>query len=461
MRVLITGATGLIGREVAHHLFEQGHELIVLTRNPTRAAQTLLLPAKFMQWNADADVAPKEAFQNVGAVIHLAGESVAAGRWTEKQKQKIFSSRVSGTRNLASGLKAALSEGYTQDVVWVGAGGVGIYGNRGDEEVSEESSHGSGFLASVCEAWEKESNVFSNTVRVVQLRIGMVLSSQGGALDKMLTPFSLGVGGKIGSGKQWMSWIHIRDLVGLVDLALKRREIHGVMNATAPNPETNEDFSKKLAAALQRTSWLPVPGVALKLLLGEMSELVLDGARVLPKRAMSLGYTFQFSKLEEALREAVPCGGDHVLETVQFIAQPREKVFEFFSDAENLEAITPEFLNFTILNVSTPTIERGTLIDYELKIRGLPVKWRTEIEEWNPPNSFVDVQSRGPYKKWHHTHTFTEAQGGTLVKDRVLYRLPGERFGKAVAGSWVRKDVDKIFAFRASELQKQFSESLE
>jgi ligand-binding SRPBCC domain-containing protein len=221
----------------------------------------------------------------------------------------------------------------------------------------------------------------------------------------------------------------------------------GVYNAVAPHPVTSADFARSLARALARPAYLPLPAAALRLVFGAMASLLLASQRVEPAAARRLGLGWRFPDLDAALRDL--CSDlSEVVDVEQWVPQPLEVVFPFYADAGNLERITPPFLRFRVLRSSTPTIGDGTLIDYRLRLRGLPVRWRTLIESWRPPRTFVDRQLRGPYRLWHHTHTFIPSGNGTLVRDRVRYRVPLGALGHLVAGRLVARDVEGIFAYR-------------
>jgi uncharacterized protein (TIGR01777 family) len=263
---------------------------VALVRRPVRGAAEV-------QWNpAAVDAAP---FEGADAVVHLAGENIAGGRWTAERKQKILDSRKDGTRNLAQSIAAA---GRKPEVL-VSASAVGIYGNRGDEVLTESSASGDGFLAGVSRAWEEAlAAARAAGVRVVSPRIGVVLDGKGGALPKMALPFKFGAGGRVGSGKQWMSWITLDDLVRLLIFAMTNRDLQGPVNAVAPQAVTNAEFTRTLARVLHRPAIFPAPAFAMRLLLGEMAdELLLSGQRVEPKVAMERGFRFQYPQLETAL----------------------------------------------------------------------------------------------------------------------------------------------------------------
>jgi ligand-binding SRPBCC domain-containing protein len=276
-------------------------------------------------------------------------------------------------------------------------------------------------------------------------------------MEKLLPLFRRGLGGTLGGGSQWMSWIHIEDLAGLFDGTLMDERYSGPVNGTAPQPVTNREFTSTLARAVERPALLPAPAPAIRLAVGGMGQAVLSSQRVLPAKAQSAGFAFRFPTLEQALSDLIPPGRDGRLRVRQWIPASLEQVFDFFSDARNLERITPPFLHFHITAMSTPEIGVGTLIDYKLRIRGVPVKWRTLIESWKPRTEFVDTQLRGPYRKWHHTHRFEPMAGGILIEDDVLYRLPMGWLGELAGGALVDRDVRRIFDYRKQVIAGIFS----
>lgn len=307
-RVTLTGATGLIGPPVVAALQDAGAQVSVLSRNPERARERLQReehePVEAYAWDLMAEPAPVQALEGRDAVVHLAGENIAQ-RWSAQAKQKIRESRVTGTRNLLAGIRQAASPPGTL----VSSSGVGYYGAHGEEPLDEEAPAGRDFLAQVCVEWEAEAQkAVELGVRVVCVRTGVVLHKDGGALEKMLPPFRLGVGGPVAGGRQYISWIHREDLVGMIATAVGDERWSGPINATAPTPVSNGDFSRALGRALKRPAFLPVPALALQLLYGEMAEIVTEGARVVPAKALVLGYEFAHPALEQALSSALARG---------------------------------------------------------------------------------------------------------------------------------------------------------
>jgi uncharacterized protein (TIGR01777 family) len=305
LRVTVTGATGLIGRALLGALRDSGAQVTILSRDPSRALAGLSAagapPAEVLGWDPISEPAPAEALTGRDAVVHLAGENIAQ-RWTAKAKAAIRESRVAGTRNLVDGLRGA----GPRPRALISGSAIGYYGPHGEEPLDEEAPAGRDFLAQVCAAWEAEAERASELgTRVVRLRTGVVLDRDGGALAKMLTPFRLGVGGPVAGGRQYMSWIHRDDIVGIVMCALQDERWSGPINATAPEPVSNRDFSRALGRTLHRPSLLPLPGAALRLAYGEMSEIITTGARVVPAKPLVLGYEFRHPNLDGALSSAL------------------------------------------------------------------------------------------------------------------------------------------------------------
>lgn len=443
MRIAITGATGFVGRQLTARLLLAGHAVVAFSRDPERAAYVLPARCRAAAWDPEAG---RIAADGVDAVVNLAGAGVADGRWTAKRKALIRDSRVNATRFLVATLAALPVERRPRALL--SASAVGYYGDTGATLVTETSPPGGDFLAEVCQAWEREALAAEALgVRTAVFRIGVVLDRDGGALARMLPAFRSRLGGRIGSGEQWMSWIHRDDLVELMLFALTHDDVRGAINAVAPEPVTNTEFTATLARCLGRPAVVPVPTFALRLALGEMADVLLTGQRVRPDVAERLGFEFRHPDLRAALADICRDLARR-LDMEQWVPRSPAEVFAFFANPRNLERITPPFLKFRILDVSTPTLQSGTRIDYRLSLHGVPVRWQSLIRDWEPERSFVDVQTRGPYHRWEHTHTFTSHDGGTVIRDRVVYELPLGALGQLVAGSFVAADLEKVFAFR-------------
>ena len=295
MKVLVTGSTGLVGSALLPFLKSKGHEVFRLVRSQAKAG-----PAE-IYWNPEQGIDDTSRLEGMDAVIHLAGENISEGRWTEEKKARIRDSRVRGTRVLSE----TLARLAAPPRALLSASAVGYYGDRGDEIVSEESPPGSDFLAQVCRDWEAAAEPAARKgIRVVYLRFGVIFTPKGGALSKILAPFQFGVGGRLGSGKQYMSWITLDDVIGVIDYALKVETMRGPVNVVAPNPVTNYEFTKTLGRVLSRPTLFPVPSFAIRLAFGEMGNAaLLSSTRAVPARLQESGYVFQHPELESALRQ--------------------------------------------------------------------------------------------------------------------------------------------------------------
>jgi uncharacterized protein len=297
MKIVIAGGTGFLGRPLADALAAEGHEIVTLTRGGGAASGQAQQRAA--TWNPDGTTGAWAAeIDGAGAVVNLAGESIAGKRWTAAQKRRILESRVHATRSLVNAILAA----GTPPSVFVSGSAVGYYGPRGDEKIPEATPPGSDFLADVCVQWEAEAQRAKAATRLVLMRTGLVLARDGGALPQMLPPFQFGAGGPVGSGRQYWPWIHRADWVALVQWAVRTTSVAGPTNGTAPNPVTNAEFARALGRAMHRPAFMPAPAFALKLLLGEMAEsLLLSGQRAVPERPEQLGFTFRYRTVDEAL----------------------------------------------------------------------------------------------------------------------------------------------------------------
>lgn len=300
-RVVVTGATGLIGKSLCSRLQERGYAVVVFSRNPNSARETLPGAAEYVAWHPSERGAWATAIDGAYAVINLAGSSIAGHRWTEEYKRELYDSRIMGTRGLVN----AIARAETKPRVYLGPSGINYYGPRDDTKLDENAPPGNDFLARLCVDWEQEAlKAQAFGVRAVVARTGIVLDKHEGALAQLLPPFKLFVGGPILPGTQWMSWIHLADQIGLYMMALEDTRVRGALNATAPEPQRNRDFTATLGKVLHRPAVIPIPGIALKVMFGELADaLLIHGQRVIPAKAMNLGYQFQYPTLEPALRQ--------------------------------------------------------------------------------------------------------------------------------------------------------------
>jgi hypothetical protein len=298
MKIVVAGGSGFIGEALVRRLLARGDDVTVLTRNPSSVHA-----GQAVSWSPPAEGSWMDEVADADVVINLAGENVGGGRWTETRKKRVIESRVTAT----SALVSAMTRKPERSRTLINASAIGIYGDRGDEQLDENSATGSGFLAEVTKRWEELAHTAEPFARVVILRIGIVLASNGGALAKLLLPFRLGAGGPMGNGRQWMSWIDRDDVLRMIEWSIDHPTARGVYNAAAPAPATNRDFARTLGRVLHRPAILPAPVFALRIVLGkEMAdEMLLAGQRVLPKRASEEGFEFAYPELTAALRHAV------------------------------------------------------------------------------------------------------------------------------------------------------------
>jgi uncharacterized protein (TIGR01777 family) len=306
MRVFITGGTGLVGRRLVKQLVGRGDEVVLLTRRPNVAQELFGATCKAVQGDPMQLGEWMKAVDDCDAVVNLAGENIFAQRWNAAFKQLLVDSRIQTTRHVVQALAAQPKRPDGQPKVLVNASAIGYYGYHGDEQLAEESPPGIDFMANICVEWERAARAAEPAgVRCAIVRIGVVLDKEGGALKELLTPFKLGAGGPVGSGTQYMSWIHHSDMTGILLFALDNAAVAGPINATAPNPVTNKQFGKALGAALHRPAFVWTPAFILGLALGGVVEIITQGQRVIPMKAMTLGYPFKFPTIEVALADIV------------------------------------------------------------------------------------------------------------------------------------------------------------
>ncbi|MHB8076646.1 TIGR01777 family oxidoreductase [Desulfosporosinus fructosivorans] len=301
MKILIFGGAGFVGRNLTKELLANGYQVSVVSRNRQKTLNSLGDNVQVIEWDNISPLSSMYELHDIDVVINLAGESIGNRRWSYSIKQEILTSRIRTT----SAIVAAINNRTMQPKVLINASAVGYYGPRQDDKITELEKAGQDFLAGVCRAWEKEANkVQNNFTRVVTLRIGVVLGNEG-ALKRMVMPFKFFIGGPLGTGNQWLSWIHIKDLTSMIRFVIEHQEVIGPVNATAPTPVRMRDFSKVLGEVLKRPSWLPVPERLLKIALGQMAEMLLYGQRAIPEKILGAGFEFRFFELRSALEYAL------------------------------------------------------------------------------------------------------------------------------------------------------------
>jgi uncharacterized protein len=479
MRVFVTGATGFIGRALTLRLLGGGHEVSAWVRDENRARSQLGGDVRLVAASGGARALAGEMARADG-VVNLAGEPVLGGRWTAERKAALWQSRIALTSSLAQAIK----ESERRPAVLVSASAVGYYGDRGDEVLDERSAPGNDFLARLCKAWEESAlSAEQSGVRVFIPRFGIVLGLEGGALAQMLTPFKFGAGGRIGSGHQWMSWIHLFDLIEVIATALEDDRYRGPAIAAAPSPVINREFARLLGHVLHRPSFVPVPALALRAIFGDGASVLTGGQRAKPARLAELGFKWRFDDLEAALRHILdednpeierlgsislkpenPGGSrypdarrpTHLLRHRMRVNAPLGEVFSFFSQPQNLGVMTPADMHFRITSSMPAEVTSGSRFEYQLRVGPLPLRWRTLIEVWQPQRLMIDSQERGPYRCWWHEHHFEADGSSTLMVDRVYFALPFGVAGSSVSRVLVAPALRRIFRFRAQAMGLRF-----
>ena len=474
MQVLVTGATGLVGRALVQRLLGGRHRVLAAVRD-VDAARARLGP-DVQTVRIDDDAALVAAMGSCAAVVNLAGEPILGGPLRGQRRRAVVESRVGLTQRLV----VAMERARTRPAVMVSASAIGWYGDRGDAVVDEDASTGTGWLAELCRDWELAATEATRLgVRVAIARIGVVLGADGGALGRLLPVFRTGLGGPIGRGRQFMSWILLDDLVEMLMTAVTDARWSGAFNATAPLPVTNRQFTRALARAVRRPAFVPVPPFALRLVFGAAAEVLTGGQRVMPGRATELGFRFRCRDLDSALAALladedtvkierardVPDnaylrerGATYRLAQDMHVAAPLDAVFAFFCRAENLGLITPAFVSWRIEGGAPPSVGPGTALDYSIGLGPFRLRWRTLIESFEPGRVFTDSQQRGPYRAWWHEHRFEAAAGGATVRDQVFYRMPLGPLGRLIHALIVGPTLRRIFAYRHEAIARLFGE---
>ena len=476
MKVFVTGATGFIGRALVLALRQKGHSVVAWVRSEKRA-RALLGDDIELHLIEDSDQALPEALSSCQAVVNLAGESIFGKRWSKTRRKAIIDSRVSLTSRLAN----AVGSAKCPPEVFISGSAVGFYGDRGNEEIDEDSEPGGDFLALLCREWEQAAlNVCSPSTRVVCLRTGIVLGQGGGALDAMLRVFKVGLGGPLGNGSQFVPWIHLEDCISLILLALKDQKLSGPINVVGPAPVTQRVLARTLGKVLRRPSLLPAPRVALRAIMGEAASALLSGQRCYPRKAQASGAPFRFESIESALKDLIiPQGVDittvdldsppplgdpaylsarpprYFLRARAVVDAPLGEVFSFFSKPANLGILTPPKVGFTIHQMEG-SMGQGARIEYRLRIAGFPLRWRSHIERWDHEKVFVDSQERGPYHSWWHEHHFEAKEDQTILEDRVYYSPPLGLLGRLANRMFIAAQLRETFHYRAAAIRLRF-----
>lgn len=477
MHILMTGATGFIGRAAVLRLQRDGHTVSAWTRSAERARSRLGAGVRIIA-ASEGDAGLERAVDDADVIVNLAGEPILGGRWTRKRRRALIDSRVHLTERLVAAVRTA----RRPPRALISASAVGFYGHRPGEALDEQSVLGEGFAAELCRAWEAAAmRAESGDTRVALLRIGIVLGAGGGALATALPAFRAGLGGPLGNGEQVFPWIHLDDMAEIIACAVSDERLSGPINCAAPDRANQRELARCIGRVLRRPAVVPVPASALKLALGDAADVLLASQQVVPRALQARGYQFRFTDLQAAVRDVlqpvdsciiepiegraagVPIGPylaarrpRYVLDQTTEIDAPLAEVFGFFSQAENLAAITPPSMSFHILTPTPIAMGAGATIDYRIKIGPAPMKWRTVIEAWEPGVRFVDAQHRGPYRAWWHEHHFQAVGERTIMRDLVYYAPPLGVLGRIANRLFIDRMLRQIFDYRSAAIRLRF-----
>jgi len=468
MKIVVTGATGFIGRYAISYLQGKGHSITALVRNISRAKDLLGDAVEIFDYGVSDDKLIK-IFELTDVVLNLAGEPVAT-RWTKRKKIALRKSRVGICRRLVD----VMDNCHNRPSIFISASAIGYYGNRGKEILNETSTKGTGFLSDLCDDWENMAKrAATGGTKVCFLRLGIVLGREGGFLGSVTPFFEMNLGNYVG-GNKYISWIHIIDLVRIIHLCIEDDFLKGPINCTTPFPVTNKEFAIQLAKVTGCRFLFRTPTAMFKLLFGEASSALTGSQNVYPQILIANGFKFKFCQLAGALlaefksanvrvvkyqsdsgrtdlfreRDAIELKGQYqLISSVRLNGNP-ENIFKFFASPLNLGLLTPSWMDFKIREIPEQIIA-GSHIRYSIGFWFMRLGWITRIIQWEPNDKFVDLQERGPYRLWWHEHLITTNDDGTVtVHDTVIYRIPYGIIGRIVHWLIIKKTLMRIFKFR-------------
>ena len=452
MRILVTGATGLIGHHLCRQLLSLGHQLTVVTRSKANYSENIGLPALILEHDLMKEplkVSPM--LESIEVIIHLAGENIAKSKWSEDFKQRLYDSRINTTKNLLAPF-TQLKQKRLSSVIC--ASGIGIY-TSSDQECDEQTStqEDNSFFSHLCHQWEgsvvEECEKLS--VRCVQTRFGAVLARDGGMLGQLESYARSGFLGKMPGKDFWLSWIHVEDAVKALIFCMENSQINGAVNLTSTQPCLYSKFIYHLNQTFKKKTFLPPPKFLLSILHGEMIDVLTRSHRVLPQKLIRQGFSFQFEDVHTALTNLYK---DFLwplrFETTQWVPRDRSTVFDLFLSLKNLEKITPEWLHFQWIGADPLKLDQNTELNYKISIYGLNIKSKTKITSYKPPHLFIDEQTNSLFDKWRHIHEFQSFAGGTLIIDRMNYQLSYNL--NLLVGPKVQSDMKKIFNYRKQKI---------
>ena len=444
--LLIAGGTGLIGKELGKALVKKGYRIFVLTRSPKSSLLNTPYPHEPLLWEDLESEKGAKVFRQLCAIINLAGAGVANKKWTKKYKKELRRSRIERTRQLVS----ACRRHPHQIQCFLSASAIGYYGER-INAAYEGDKKGSGFLPSLCQDWEEAVQKLS--IRWVIFRIGAVFSEKGGFLGRIGPIIQTGLGGPVAGGQQLVSWIDREDLVSMFLFALESN-ISGVFNCVSPHPTTNAQITQAIARRYRTKAVFPVPTLLPRILFGEMSQLITMSQNISSDKIQQVGFQFQNPHWETSLRKRIPelKRTERRLVFEQWVPVKREVIFSFLSHPGNIKKLIPPDLKIKILSSFWKEIKQNTVIKSELSFYRLPFCWTVTISQWNPGESFTNTQTKGPFSKWIHQHSFETMGKGTLITDTIYYAPPLGIFGWLITGWKIEKIIQKIFKYRRQAL---------
>lgn len=451
MRILITGATGLVGRHLCKALLEAGHSLTVVTRCQKKYDELVGLPAFILEHDLNQGVISSSVLEAIEVIIHLAGENIGGSKWTKNFKQKLHNSRVLTTQNLLDSFKP-LKQKVLSTVI--SASGIDIYPPSDQEYHEETPTTNKSFLSHLCQEWEKSAIERAKhlNIRSIQARFGLVLSRDSKVLEEM-EPFARkGLLGRISGKDFWMSWIYIEDLIRALIFCIENTQIQGPINCTSPHPCLHSDFIRTLNQSFGKKDFLPAPKTLLSLFKGDLIHSVTKSHKVIPRQLESMGFSFHFKDIASTLTSMY----QDFQATLRYegwlwFPQSIEKVFEFCTFLENVKKISPPWIKFQLNKENPLKITKDTEFGYTFCIHRLTIKTKAKIVAYKKPYFFADENIKGGFfHKWHHKHYFKTLAGGTLVTDQISYQLPK---GLNLLGSfWAKSDIKKIFDYRHQKM---------
>ncbi|MEE2885149.1 MAG: TIGR01777 family oxidoreductase [Chloroflexota bacterium] len=484
MKIFMTGATGFIGRATVPYLIGKGHSVTAWVRDVDTASNLLgeqvnVLGSGQKSKQLELTENVKTEIASSDCIINLSGKPLAGIRWNKRLKREFENSRI-GVTNM---LLKALEQTSNSVQLLISSSAVGYYGDRKSESLDDESSLGTGYLSELCRDWESAALKAENSgVRVCLLRLGVVLGREGGMLNQLTIPLQAGISSYLGNGKQYLPWIHLVDVTKTIDLCIENPRLSGAINCVAPFPVTAKQFGHKLQKIANAKITLGIPNFALRVIMGEAKNILVNSQNTVPKKLQEVGYQFNFPTVEEALNHElinqdvtinysrgidprraeqqtsskVNKTGQYTLKTQVYLKGGPKEVFSFFISPLNLGLTTPSWLDFKILSMPK-NMEAGAIIVYTIKLWIFRLKWTTQIFEWSPEDYFVDFQQKGPYKLWWHRHEISSAGPNlSLMTDTVTYKIPFGFLGRLIHRIIIKSTLIRIFRFRQSVIKMLF-----